>query len=233
MDTAALLSSLSLTAQLAGATTVILLVLGTPLAWWLAQSRVRWKPAIEAVVAVPLVLPPTVLGFYLLIMFGPHGAIGRPWFDLTGATLTFSFAGLLIGSVIYSLPFVVQPLQNAFAAVSHEVLEAAATLRASPQVRFVSVVLPQARCGFVTAAVLGFTHTVGEFGVVLMIGGNIPGKTQVLSIVVYVCVVLLCFVVVFLFVGGLLVFFFFVLLFFFVFLCVCLLGVVCCFVRRA
>jgi len=212
MDTAALLSSLSLTAQLAGATTVILLVLGTPLAWWLAQSRVRWKPAIEAVVALPLVLPPTVLGFYLLIMFGPHGAIGRPWFDLTGATLTFSFAGLLIGSVIYSLPFVVQPLQNAFAAVSHEVLEAAATLRASPLDRFVSVVLPQARRGFVTAAVLGFTHTVGEFGVVLMIGGNIPGKTQVLSIVVYDRVESLRYDEAHLLAGGLLVFSFIALL---------------------
>ena len=212
MDTAALLSSLSLTAQLAGVTTLTLLVLGTPLAWWLAQSRVRWKSAIEAVVALPLVLPPTVLGFYLLIMLGPHGAIGRSWFDLTGATLTFSFAGLVIGSVIYSLPFVVQPLQNAFAAVSHEILEAAATLRASPLDRFVSVVLPQARRGFVTAAVLGFTHTVGEFGVVLMIGGNIPGKTQVLSIVVYDRVESLRYDEAHLLAGGLLVFSFIALL---------------------
>lgn len=206
MDTAALVSSLALTAELAAVTTLILLVLGTPLAWWLAQSRVRWKPAVEAVVALPLVLPPTVLGFYLLIMLGPHGAIGGIWFDLTQTTLTFSFAGLVIGSVIYSLPFVVQPLQNAFAAVNHDALEAAATLRASPLDRFYSVVLPQTRRGFTTAAVLGFTHTVGEFGVVLMIGGNIPGKTQVLSIVVYNRVESLRYDEAHLLAGGLLVF---------------------------
>lgn len=212
MDTAALLSSLTLTAQLAAATTLILLALGTPLAWWLAQSRARWKSAVEAVVALPLVLPPTVLGFYLLIALGPQGTIGGPWFDLTGTTLTFSFAGLLIGSVIYSLPFVVQPLQNAFAAVSHDSLEAAAVLRASPLDRFVSVVLPQARRGFIVASVLGFTHTVGEFGVVLMIGGNIPEKTQVLSIVVYDRVESLRYDEAHLLAGGLLVFSFLTLL---------------------
>lgn len=185
MDTAALWSSLLLTAQLAGVTTLILVLLGTPLAWWLARSDSRWKAGIEAVVALPLVLPPTVLGFYLLLALGPHGPLGGPWFSLTGHTLSFTFTGLVIGSVLYSLPFVVQPLQNAFAAVGNDMLEAAATLRASPVDRFFSVALPQARRGFITAAVLGFTHTVGEFGVVLMIGGNIPGKTQVLSIVVY------------------------------------------------
>jgi len=185
MDSATLWSSLLLTAQLAAVTTVILLVLGTPLAWWLVRSPWRWKTAMEAVVALPLVLPPTVLGFYLLLALGPQGLVGAPWFSATGTTLTFSFTGLVIGSVIYSLPFVVQPLQNAYAAVSDDVLEAAATLRAAPLDRFFTVVLPQARRGFITAAVLGFTHTVGEFGVVLMIGGNIPGKTQVLSIVVY------------------------------------------------
>lgn len=185
MDTAALLSALLVTAQLAAVTTLILLVLGTPLAWWLAHSTRRWKTAVEAVVALPLVLPPTVLGFYLLLALGPHGPLGAPWTAVTGDTLSFSFTGLVIGSVIYSLPFVVQPLQNAFAAVGHELLEAAATLRASPLDRFFSVALPLARRGFVTAAVLGFTHTVGEFGVVLMIGGNIPGETQVLSILMY------------------------------------------------
>lgn len=185
MDTAALWSSLLLTAQLAAVTTVILILIGTPLAWWLARSGWRWKAAVEAVVALPLVLPPTVLGFYLLLALGPHGVVGHPWFQLTGNTLTFTFAGLVIGSVLYSLPFVVQPLQNAFAVIGNDVMEAAATLRASPLDRFFSIAIPQARAGFITASVLGFAHTVGEFGVVLMIGGNIPGKTQVLSIVVY------------------------------------------------
>jgi molybdate transport system permease protein len=185
MDTSALWPPILLTLQLATVTTLILLLLGTPLAWWLTRSHGRLKPAVEAVVALPLVLPPTVLGFYLLIVLGPHGVIGAPWLAVTGDTLTFSFAGLVIGSVIYSLPFVVQPLQTAFAAVGEPLLEAAATLRASPLDRFLSITLPAARRGFVIAATLGFAHTVGEFGVILMIGGNIPGKTQVLSIAIY------------------------------------------------
>jgi molybdate transport system permease protein len=185
MDTSALWPPILLTLQLATVTTLILLLLGTPLAWWLTRSHGRLKPAIEAVVALPLVLPPTVLGFYLLIVLGPHGVIGAPWLAATGNTLTFSFAGLVIGSVIYSLPFVVQPLQTAFGAVGEPLLEAAATLRASPLDRFLSITLPAARRGFVIAATLGFAHTVGEFGVILMIGGNIPGKTQVLSIAIY------------------------------------------------
>jgi len=185
METSSLLPPILITLQLAAATTFILLLIGTPLAWWLTRSRGHLKPAIEAVVALPLVLPPTVLGFYLLIALGPRGVIGGPWLAATGDTLTFSFAGLVIGSVIYSLPFVVQPLQTAFTAVGEELLEAAATLRASPWDRFISIVLPSARRSFTIAATLGFAHTVGEFGVVLMIGGNIPGKTQVLSIAIY------------------------------------------------
>ena len=174
-----------LTLRLATVTTLILLLLGTPLAWWLTRSRGTTKPMVEALVALPLVLPPTVLGFYLLVLLGPQGLIGAPWVALTGSTLTFSFAGLVVGSVVYSLPFVVQPLQAAFTAVGEPLLEAAALLRASPRDRFASVVLPAARRGFVIAATLGFSHTVGEFGVILMIGGNIPGKTQVLSIAIY------------------------------------------------
>lgn len=185
MDTAALWSSLWLTAQLAAVTTLILLVLGTPLAWWLARGRGRLKTPVEALVALPLVLPPTVLGFYLLLALSPQGMLGGPWASLTGGTLSFSFTGLVIGSVLYSLPFVVQPLQTAFAQVGDDILEAAATLRASPLNRFFSVAVPLTRRGFLTAAVLGFAHTVGEFGVVLMIGGNIPGQTQVLSIAIY------------------------------------------------
>ena len=185
METTTPWSPILLTLQLAAVSSAILLFIGTPLAWWLARSHSRLKPAIEAVVALPLVLPPTVLGFYLLIILGPNGFIGRPWLAATGDTLTFSFAGLVVGSVIYSLPFVVQPLQTAFAAAGEQLLEAAATLRAAPWDRFVSIVLPSARRGFIIAATLGFAHTVGEFGVVLMIGGNIPGKTQVLSIAIY------------------------------------------------
>lgn len=172
------LAALWLTLRLAAVTTVVLLLLGTPLAWWLARSRARCKPLIEAVLALPLVLPPTVLGFYLLILLGANGPLGDNY-------LAFTFTGLVIGSAIYSLPFVVQPLQTAFVAIGQRPLEVAATLRASPWDRFCSVVLPLARPGFLTAAVLGFAHTVGEFGVVLMIGGNIPGKTQVLSIAIY------------------------------------------------
>ena len=183
--TSADLDALWVTLQLAGLTTLILLLLGTPLAWWLARSRWRLKFLLEAMVALPLVLPPTVLGFYLLIALGPNGPLA-PLLGLFGIhTLAFSFTGLLIGSVCYSLPFVVQPLQNAFLLIGERPLEAAATLRASPVDRFMSVVVPMARPGYLTAAVLGFAHTLGEFGVVLMIGGNIPGETQVLSIAIY------------------------------------------------
>ncbi len=173
------------TLKLAGLTTVILLLLGTPLAWWLAHSRFRYKVIVEALVALPLILPPTVLGFYLLIMLGPNGPLGPLMQSLGIHSLAFTFTGLVIGSVFYSLPFVVQPLQNAFTAIGHRPLEVAATLRAQPMDQFFSVVLPLARPGYITAAVLGFAHTVGEFGVVLMIGGNIPGETQVLSIAIY------------------------------------------------
>ncbi len=185
MLNAADLSALSITLKLALLTTLILILIGTPLAWWLARTRVRFKPVIEAVVALPLILPPTVLGFYLLIALGPRGPIGRLMEALGGRPLAFTFAGLVIGSVSYSLPFVVQPLQGAFTAVGRRPLEVAATLGASPMDRFLTIAVPLARPGFLTAAVLGFAHTVGEFGVVLMIGGNIPGKTQVLSIAIY------------------------------------------------
>jgi len=179
------LVALRVTLQLAGLSTLILLVLGTPLAWWLALSRWRFKFLVEAVVALPLVLPPTVLGFYLLVALGPHGPVGGLMEALGGRPLAFTFAGLVVGSVIYSLPFVVQPLHNAFTSVGRRPLEVAATLRASPFDRFFTVAVPLARPGFLTATVLGFAHTVGEFGVVLMIGGNIPGRTQVLSIAIY------------------------------------------------
>jgi molybdate transport system permease protein len=173
------------TVKLAAATTLVLLIGGTPLAWWLARTRSRIRPLVEAFVALPLVLPPTVLGFYLLILLGPAGPVGRFWESLGGPRLVFSFPGLVVGSVLYSLPFVVQPMHNAFRAVPDRLLEAAATLRASPLDRFLTVVLPLARPGFLTAATLGFAHTVGEFGVVLMIGGNIPGRTEVLSIALF------------------------------------------------
>jgi len=179
------LVALWVTLRLAALTTLILLVLGTPLAWWLARSRWRFKFLVEAVVALPLVLPPTVLGFYLLVALGPHGPVGSLMEALGGRPLAFTFAGLVVGSVFYSLPFVVQPLQDAFTSVGRRPMEVAATLRASPFDRFFSVAVPLARPGFLTAAVLGFAHTIGEFGVVLMIGGNIPGRTQVLSIAIY------------------------------------------------
>ncbi|WP_417840736.1 molybdate ABC transporter permease subunit [Terasakiella sp.] len=174
-----------LTLKLAGLTTLILMILGTPLAWWLARSQAWWKEGIGAIVALPLVLPPTVLGFYLLIALGPNSPLGQLAISIFGHSLPFSFTGLVIGSVIYSLPFVVQPVRNAFEAMGHKPLEAAATLRASPLDSFFNVALPLARPGLLTGAVLGFAHTVGEFGVVLMIGGNIPGKTKVLSIAIY------------------------------------------------
>ena len=178
-------SAIRLTAALAAVSTLTLLVVGTPLAWWLARTRSRLKPVWAALVAMPLVLPPTVLGFYLLLLMGPQGPVGQLTQALGLGRLPFTFAGLVVGSVIYSLPFVVQPLQQAFEAIPERQLEAAATLRASPWDRFFSVAVPLARPGFVTASVLGFAHTVGEFGVVLMIGGNIPDKTRVLSVAIY------------------------------------------------
>jgi molybdate transport system permease protein len=177
--------ALLLTLKLAAISTLLLIVFGTPLAWWLAKSHWRFKFLIEALVALPLVLPPTVLGFYLLVAFSPQSTIGRAFESVVGQPLAFSFAGLVVGSVIYSLPFVIQPLQNAFIAVGRRPLEVAATLRASPFDRFFSVVVPLAKPGFLSAAILGFAHTLGEFGVVLMIGGNIPGETQVASIAIY------------------------------------------------
>ena len=179
------LSAIWLTLRLAALTTLLLLLVGTPLAWWLARTRSRLKGPIGAVVALPLVLPPTVLGFYLLVTLGPHGPVGRLTEALGLGTLAFTFTGLVIGSVLYSMPFVVQPLQNAFEAIGERPLEVAATLRAGPWDRFFSVVLPLARPGFVTAAVLGFAHTVGEFGVVLMLGGNIPGRTRTVSVQIF------------------------------------------------
>ncbi len=178
-------SAVWLTLKLASLVTLLLLIVGTPIAWWLARTRSRLRNVIGAVVALPIVLPPTVLGFYLLIVMGPQGPVGQLTEALGLGRLPFTFAGLVVASVFYSLPFVVQPIQNAFMAMGERPLEVAATLRASPWERFVHVALPLARPGFITAAVLGFAHTVGEFGVVLMIGGNIPGKTQVLSVQIY------------------------------------------------
>lgn len=179
------LAALAITFKLATVSTLVLLLLGTPLAWWLARSQWRGKFLLEALIAMPLVLPPTVLGFYLLILLGPNGPVGGLMEILGGQSLAFTFTGLVIGSVVYSLPFVVQPLQNAFTAIGRRPLEVAATLGASPLDRFFTVAMPLARAGFLTAAVLGFAHTVGEFGVVLMIGGNISGETQVVSIAIY------------------------------------------------
>lgn len=178
-------SAISLSLQLAIITTVILLALAVPLAWWLANTRNRLRPLIEAAVTMPLVLPPTVLGFYLLILMSPNSWFGGLWLRVTGDTLAFSFTGLVIASLIYSLPFAVQPLQTAFASVPRGVLEAARTLGASPRDAFLSIAMPLARRGFLTAAVLTFAHTIGEFGVVLMVGGNIPGKTRVISIEIF------------------------------------------------
>ncbi len=177
--------SVRLTVELAALTTLLLLLLGTPLAWWLARSSAWWKELVAAVVALPLVLPPTVLGFYLLVALGPSGPGGLIAGFWGERTLAFTFEGLVIGSVLYSMPFVVQPIRNAFEAVGERPLEVAATLRASPARAFWTVAVPLARPGFLTAAVLGFAHTVGEFGVVLMIGGNIPGETKVLSVAIY------------------------------------------------
>ncbi len=174
-----------LSLKLAGLTTFILLLISTPLAWWLARSQQWWKQPIAAIVALPLVLPPTVLGFYLLMLLGPQGPVGESMQAIGMDTLPFTFAGLVVASVIYSLPFMVQPLQNAFESIGRQPLEAAATLRASPLDTFFSVVVPLARPGFISGMILSFTHTLGEFGVILMIGGNIPGETQVLSIAIY------------------------------------------------
>ncbi|MDR0565400.1 MAG: molybdate ABC transporter permease subunit [Azoarcus sp.] len=184
MDSSSL-TAIWLTCKLATLTTVLLLFVGTPIAWWLSNTRSRLRGAVGALVSLPLVLPPTVLGFYLLITFGPHGFVGQAMNSLGLQRLPFTFPGLVVASVIYSLPFVVQPIQNAFEAIGRRPLEAAASLRASPWDAFFSVALPLARPGFVTAAILCFAHTVGEFGVVLMMGGNIPGKTQVLSVKIY------------------------------------------------
>src|SRR3954463_9567264 len=179
------LQAIRLTLQLATSTTALLLVLATPLAWWLSQTHSRWRAPVAAVVALPLVLPPTVLGFYLLVALGPQGWGGRLTQALGLGLLPFTFGGLLVGSIVYSLPFAVQPLQHAFAAIGRRPMEAAATLRARPIDAFFSVAVPLARPGFVTAAILSFAHTVGEFGVVLMIGGNIPGQTGVVSTRIY------------------------------------------------
>lgn len=179
------LAAIWLTLRLATVVTLLLLVFGTPLAWWLARTQSRLRHAVGAVVALPLVLPPTVIGFYLLLAMGPNGPLGQLTTALGLGTLSFTFTGLVIGSVFYSLPFVVQPLQNAFEAVGTRPLEVAATLGATPWDAFWSVVVPLARPGFVTGAILGFAHTIGEFGVVLMIGGNIPDKTRVVSTQIY------------------------------------------------
>ncbi len=201
-----------LTLKLAGITTVLLLVIGTPIAWWLARSSHWLRQPVAAIVALPLVLPPTVLGFYLLLLMGPEGVVGALTDTLGLGTLPFTFAGLVVASVIYSLPFTVQPLQNVFSTVNERMLEVAATLRASPLDRFFSVVIPLARPGFLTAAVLTFAHTLGEFGVVLMIGGNIPGETRVLSVAIYDHVETLEYGKAHLLAGGMLVFSFLVLL---------------------
>jgi molybdate transport system permease protein len=201
-----------LSLQLAAVTVLVLLVVGTPLAWWLAFTRSRVRTVIEAVVAMPLVLPPTVLGFYLLVLLGPAGIIGSAWLDITDSTLTFSFAGLVVASVIYSFPFTVQPLQAAFEGVGRAPLEAAATLGAGPLDRFWSVASPLALRGYVSAIVLTFAHTLGEFGVVLMVGGNIPGRTKVISIAIYEHVETLDYAQAHVLAAGLLVFSFIVLL---------------------
>jgi len=207
------LDPLWLTLRLAAITTVLLLLVGTPLAWWLAHTRSRWKSAIEAVTALPLVLPPTVLGFYLLVLMNPNATFGGWWLQVTGTTLTFSFSGLVLASMLYSLPFTVQPLQAAFEAVGRRPLEAAATLRASPLDSFFTVASPLALRGYLTATVLTFAHTIGEFGVVLMVGGNIPGQTKVISIAIYEHVETINYAAAHTLSAGLLVFSFLVLLF--------------------
>jgi molybdate transport system permease protein len=210
--TASDLDAIWLTVQLASLTTVLLLLIGTPIAWWLARTSSWLKGPVGAIVALPLVLPPTVIGFYLLVAMGPHGYVGRFTQAIGWGLLPFTFFGLVVGSVLYSMPFVVQPLQNAFEAIGPRPLEAAATLRASPWDCFFTVVLPLARPGFVTATILGFAHTVGEFGVVLMIGGNIPGRTRVVSVQIYDHVEALEYAQAHWLAGGMVIFSFFVLL---------------------
>lgn len=206
------LAALWLTLRLACTVTVLLFALGTPLAWWLARSRSRWTHPVAAVVALPLILPPTVLGFYLLVAFGPHGPIGAVTQSMGIGLLSFTFTGLVIASMLYSMPFVIQPLRNAFESIGERPLEVAATLGAGRWDRFVTVVLPLSRRGFITAAVLGFAHTVGEFGVVLMIGGNIPGHTRVVSVQIFDHVEALQYGQAHVLAGGLLLFSFAVLL---------------------
>jgi molybdate transport system permease protein len=184
-DIAAVLAPLWLTLHLAALTTLVLVIVGTPFAWWLAHTRFRARALVEAVVALPLVLPPTALGFYLLLLMSPKSWFGGLWVDLTGTTLTFSFTGLVISSALYSLPFMVQPLQGAFETLGKVQMEAAAVLRAGPLDRFFTVAVPLALRGYVTGIVLAFAHTMGEFGVVLMVGGNIPGATRLVSIAIY------------------------------------------------
>lgn len=179
------LGPLWLSVKLAAITTLILLIVGTAIAWWLANTRSRAKPVVQSLVALPIVLPPTVMGFYLLVLLGPYGAIGSWWVELTGSALTFSFLGLVIASCFYSLPFAVQPLQSAFESLGRKELEAARTLGAAPIDAFFSIVVPLSAPGFLTAIVLSFAHTLGEFGVVLMVGGNIPGETRLISIAIY------------------------------------------------
>jgi molybdate transport system permease protein len=212
LELSELWSPIRLTLALAAITTVVLLAVGTPIAWWLARSKAPWKEAVAAVVALPLVLPPTVLGFYLLIALGPSGPGGWIAGLFGGRSLAFTFEGLVIGSVFYAMPFVVQPIRNAFEAFGDRPLEVAATLRASPWDAFWSVAVPLARPGFMTGGVLGFAHTVGEFGVVLMIGGNIPGETKVLSIAIYDYVESLRWAEAHVLAGGMLVFAFVVIL---------------------
>ncbi|MBK8909671.1 MAG: molybdate ABC transporter permease subunit [Rhodospirillales bacterium] len=211
-DVAELWPPIELTLRLAALTTVLLLVICTPLAWWLARSTARWREAVAAVVALPLVLPPTVLGFYLLLALGPDGPGGWAAGLFGGNTLAFTFEGLVIGSILYSMPFVVQPIRNAFETVGNRPVEVATTLRASPWDTFWSVAVPLARPGFLTGAVLGFAHTVGEFGVILMIGGNIPGETRVLSIAIFEYVETLQWTKAHVLAGGMLVFAFLVIL---------------------
>ena len=206
------LAAVWLTLRLAIVVTVILLIVGTPMAWWLARTRCRCKALVGAVVALPLVLPPTVLGFYLLIFLGPHGPVGQFTQSLGWGVLPFTFAGLVVASVLYSMPFVVQPLQQAFEAIGPRPLEVAATLRAGPWDAFFTVVLPLAKPGFITAAILGFAHTVGEFGVVRMIGGNIPEKTRVGSVQIYDHVEAMEYAEAHVLAGGMLLFSFLVLL---------------------
>ncbi len=212
MLTSADFATLLLTFKVASLATIFMLLFGTPLAWWLARTSSKFRGIINAIVALPLVLPPTVLGFYLLILLGKNGIVGEFTMWLGIGTLPFTFAGLVVASVLYSMPFVVQPLQTAFLSIGNQPLEAAATLRASPIDTFFSVVLPQSKAGFLTATILGFAHTVGEFGVVLMVGGNIPDKTRVVSVQIYNHVEALEYTQAHWLAGGLLVFSFTVLL---------------------